>query len=230
MTRKTLLLAAALAVLASHAAPYQPIDIDTIIVKNDSGQSSANIGAYAQAVNHLAKHAGDYPPKFDSEEDREKAVKDVQFLAALADMLGESARKQGDIAVLKLNAQLYWIGHNLDQPGLAQQADESFAAWLKHAPDADKAEVSEWYGRFLASSAQGERAKPLLQSAYDSGRKESALPLAMVNISQGDKAAAETLLREYTQNFPQDTQAQKLLEAVESGQVEVRTTQHKPQN
>ncbi|MDO5090217.1 MAG: hypothetical protein Q4D61_01600 [Cardiobacteriaceae bacterium] len=223
-----LILAVALAIGNLHAAPYQLLSMGSIM-EQQGGQHSVNIGVYAQAIERLIPHAADYPTRFDNDADRAQAIKDVQFLGALADAFGENAVAQKDLALLKLNAQIYWIGHNLDQAGFAAKADTTFADWLELAEEKDKAEVMEYYGRFLASSAQGERAEPLLRSAYQAGRKESALPLAMLLLSRGDKDAALQYLREYAQSFPEDSRAQDFVEAVEKGNFEVKKAEVKPQ-
>lgn len=222
--KKTVLAALCASWLAhAHAATYVSLDPDNVVIKA-GGKQHVNMNGYAQSIRRLAVHAGDYPVRFEGEFEHELAVRDVQLLGMIADMLQENAKAQGDVEVLKLNARLYWIGHNLDQSGFAGKADDSYAAWLAHSASADKAAVQEEYGRFLASSAQGARAEPLLRAAYGSGRSESAFPLGMLLLGQDKKEEALALLREYTQKFPQDAKAEGLLQAVESGNFEVRHT------
>ena len=133
-----------------------------------------------------------------------------------------------DAPLYAMAARFYWIGHNLDQPGYGDKADKAYATLLELTPAAEKAAVQDDYGRFLASSGQGERAEPLLRAAYASGHQATALPLGMLLLSLGKQEESLSLMREYVQAFPQDEQAQKLLEAIASGNVEIKTTQVQP--
>lgn len=231
-TPSPLIIAAALAVGSACAAPYEKLDPDSLTGKN-GGQYRASLEAYAQAIEKLSVHAADYPPQFDNDADRQRAIADVQTLAVLAEILQDNSRGAQALPVLELNARLYWIGHNLDQGGFAQKADAAYAALLENLSASDQYKsrlpaAQEEYGRFLASGGQMARAKTQLQAAYRAGRKESAMPLGMVWLAEGNQDEALALLREYVGNFPQDQRAAQFLQAVESGNVEIKSETLKP--
>lgn len=221
------LLMLGLIMTSSYAAPYQKLDVSRIVQKQD-GKSSIDLAVFARAIDHLVPYASDYPPRFDNDSDRAQAIKDVLFLGEVAAILEQAATAQGDFSIMPLNARLYWIGHNLDQAGFAEKADASYAAWLKHSSATEKAAIQEEYGRFLASSAQPERAKPLLQAAYDSGRQQSAFPLGILLLSEGQQSEALTLLRDYSQRFPDNEMAKEIVQAIEAGNYEIKHIDAKP--
>lgn len=221
MNIRTLALAFLCTASHLHAEPYLPLVPEKIVVQHNGGPSVSMLTLH-DAIQALARHASDYPPVFDNAADKTRAQQDVQYLASVADVLGDDAIRNQDIPVIKLFARLYWIGHNLDQPGHAQRADTFYAVWMENADD--KPAVQEEYGRFLASSEQGERAEPLLRAAYQNGRKQAAMPLGMLMLAQEKKDEALALLREYAAAFPEDPRAAKLIEAVETGKYEIKRT------
>ena len=121
-----------------------------------------------------------------------------------------------------MSARLYWIGHNLDQPGYAEKAHNAYIQLLKLAPKNRKAEVEDELGRFLASVGKGDEAVQHLRNAYKSGYTDSGFPLGMTLLIQGQKEEAIRILQDYAQKNPNDPRPQQVLEAVNSGQFEIR--------
>lgn len=226
--KKTLLsLACTLAATTTLAEPYPKLDPNSLI--NGSPENppiTVNIAALQDALQNLGSHAGDYPPRFDSDADRQQAIKDLAPLAILLeDMTKNSSgnkNTEAHLASLQMSARLYWIGHNLDQPGYAEKAHAAYNQLLKFAPKNRKAEVEDELGRFLASVGKSGEAVKHLQNAYKSGYTESGFPLGMTLLVLGQQNEAQRILQEYAQKNPSDPRPQQVLEAIASGQFEVR--------
>ena len=226
--KKTLLsLACALAATTAWAEPYPKLDPNSLI--NGSPEHppiTVNIAALQNALQNLGNHAGDYPPRFDSDTDREQAIKDLAPLAILLEDMTKnssgSKNAEAHLASLQMSARLYWIGHNLDQPGYAEKAHAAYNQLLKLAPKDRKAEVEDELGRFLASVGRGDEGVKHLQSAYDSGYTDSGFPLGMTLLVLRRQDDAKRIQQDYMQKKPNDPRPQQVLDAVASGQFEVR--------
>ena len=203
----------ALAASAALAAPYPPLNPQSLVSGSpEHPPINVNMPAVQRAFDNLAAHAAEYPVQFDNDADRRRAIADLQPLGVLLDSLVQNntpragaAPSQGYLALLQMRARLNWMGHNLDQAGYAERAEADYARLLALAPAAAKPAVQGEFGNFLASSARMERAIPMLRAAYQAGSEALAL------------------LREYVRNFPQDQKGRAILNAVEQGRVETRT-------
>ncbi len=195
----------------AQAAPYQALKQQDVVKQGEQG--------LARAVIHVGQYAGDYPPKLDTPADRKKAEADVRFLAAQTDKLMKGAKNAN---LLGWRARIYWMGHNLDIKGYAQEADKSYSQLLQLANDQQKPAVQEEYGRFLSSAAMTAKGEKMLRAAYNGGRKSSGFPLALNLVAGGKTDEAKTILRRYVADFPQDKQAATVLDALESGKVQVK--------
>lgn len=226
--KKTLLsLACTLVATTTLAEPYPKLDPNSLI--NGSPEHppiTVNIAALQDALQNLGNHAGDYPPRFDSDTDRQQAIKDLAPLAILLEDMTKnssgSKNTEAHLASLQMSARLYWIGHNLDQSGYAEKAHAAYNQLLKLAPKNRKAEVEDELGRFLASVGKSDEAVKHLQNAYKSGYTESGFPLGMTLLVLGQQNEAQRILQEYAQKNPSDPRPQQVLEAIASGQFEIR--------
>ncbi len=228
MKKHLLTILLALSAPALLAAPYQPVNVRSL-VSEQGASHTVNMPALQRAMDNLAQHAGDYPVRFDNDADRRRAIADLKPLGYLLDsMVQNSTPRAGAAATpeylssLHMRARLNWMAHNLDQAGAAAKADADYAKLLALAPARSKPAVQDEFGNFLASSSRMDRAVPMLRAAYRGGRKESGLGLSMALLAQGKRSEALPLLREYVRNFPQNQRAKELLEAVEAGRVETR--------
>ena len=231
--KKTLaaLLIGALA-LPLAAAPYRALNPDSLFSGNPKKPPiSVNLNGVETAIRNLSAVAGDYPPRFDNENDRRRAIADLGPLGVVLDSMVENTAPKGGakasaayLASLAMRARFHWIGHNLDQPGHAAKADADYRRRIElAAAPQEKAFYQELHGRFLSSTGQLPRAISQLEALRKAGRKEAAMPLGMAYLMSGQKAKSLPLLREHVRNFPQDKQAKELLSAVENGRVEMKT-------
>ena len=227
--KRTALSLACLLAAAAYAAPYPKLDPNSLINGSpDNPPITVNIAALQDALQNLGEHAGDSPPRFDNDADRAQAVKDLAPLAILLeDMTKNSAAggkkdNEAHLASLQMSARLYWIGHNLDQPGYGEKAHAAYKELLKLAPKNRKAEVEDELGRFLASVGKGEESVQHLRNAYNSGYTDSGFPLGMTLLMLNRQDEAKRILQDYARKNPNDPRPQQVLEAVDSGQFEIR--------
>lgn len=227
--KKTVLsLACTLVAATTLAEPYPKLDPDSLI--NGSPEHppiTVNIAALQDALQNLGNHAGDYPPRFDSDTDRQQAIKDLAPLAILLEDMtknssGSNKNTEAHLASLQMSARLYWIGHNLDQPGYAEKAHAAYNQLLKLAPKNRKAEVEDELGRFLASVGKSGEGVKHLQNAYNNGYTDSGFPLGMTLLVLGQQDKAKHILQEYARKNPSDPRPQQVLDAIASGQFEIR--------
>ena len=179
MKKYLLTILLALAAHAALAAPYQPLNLQSLVSGSpEHPPINVNMHAVQRAFDNLAAHAAEYPVQFDNDVDRRRAIADLQPLGVLLDSLVQNntpragaAPSQGYLALLQMRARLNWMGHNLDQAGYAERAEADYARLLAFAPAAAKPAVQGEFGNFLASSARMERAIPMLRAAYQAGHK-----------------------------------------------------------
>lgn len=225
--KKTALAATLLLACATiFAKPYPKYDV----VKSVLHDQGFDGDAADKIRKDLADHAGEYPPKFDNEADRQRAEKDAVTLAGLYSGLLEQeivTEKQPEQyrSVLHSIARLSWIAHNLDVPNAAAYADQHYRMLLAVVPQKQRAGMQGEYGSFLASIGQTDAAVKMLNEAVQGGSERSRLPLGMALLSQGKKSESLKQLRIYVKKYPEDKRAAQLVDAVENGRFEVRRTE-----
>ena len=225
--KKTALAATLLLACATvFAKPYPKYDV----VKSVLHDQGFDGDAADKIREDLADHAGEYPPKFDNEADRQRAEKDAVTLARLYSGLLEQkivTEKQPEQyrSVLHSIARLSWIAHKLDVPGAAAKAGQHYRLLLAALPQKQRAGMQGEYGGFLASVGQTDAAVKMLNEAVQGGSDRSRLPLGMALLSQGKKAESLKQLRAYAKKYPQDERAAKFIDAVENGRFEVKRTE-----
>ena len=230
MKKHLLTLSCLLATATLYAAPYPRLDPNSLI--NGSPERppiTVNIQALQNALGNLSMHAGDYPPQFDSDADRQQAINDLAPIAIVLDNMTENSApsaggkaSEAHLASLLMSARLAWIGHNLDQPGYGEKAEAAYRQLLQYTPANRKADIQDEFGRFLASVGKAGEAVENLRAAYKNGNRMSAIPLAMALLAQDKRDESVKVLKEYTRANPNDPQAQEILGAIESGQIQVQ--------
>jgi hypothetical protein len=218
MKKSLLTLSLAVACTAATAKPYPAHDMGQVLSSNHIDISAAD-----KIYDDLGEHAGMYPPQFDNADDKAQATTEIRALIALFNgMLAEkiiTPEHEHYRGILFRLARLNWIAHNLDVPDAATAADKYFQQLLPLLSGKGKANIQYEYGSFLASSAQIERAIPVLQESVAGGNKEAHKALAMALLAQDKKADAIREMKTYIQLFPKDSEAQHLLQAIETGNI-----------
>ncbi len=115
----------------------------------------------------------------------------------------------------------YAMGHNLDLPGSAKKAIETFDALLREHPD--HALGNTRYGAFLASTARSqENSVPYLEAAAELGIADALYPLGVVHVSQGRAQRGLAYLGECLERHPESERTRGMIQAIRAGRVEYR--------
>jgi tetratricopeptide (TPR) repeat protein len=201
-----------------EAKEYGRYDLKRVVPETSSGKQPHVDGRYLdQILNDLGLHARNYPPRFDTPADRERAVRDVKYLSGLLDVLidGPSPNSELLFRACFLNS----IGHNLDISGSAEKANSIFKRLLAISPSDPRANYH--YGTFLAGATRYTEAIPYLQKALAAGLADAAYGLGMTYLSLGDKDKALDHLEAYRQRKPNDEKIPKIIDAVRNGNPEI---------
>lgn len=166
----------------------------------------------------LMNHAGNYPAKFDSAADKERAVKNVMLLSNVLDILNKS--KKAEPSILLHTGILNSIGHNLDIQNSTERANAAFQRLLESSPNDPQGNYH--YGVFLGNSGRAKESIPYLEKALRLNVKNAAYSLGMAYIATGDKERGIEYLKQYSTNHPDDKSIQPLINAVRSGKYRVK--------
>jgi tetratricopeptide (TPR) repeat protein len=203
------------------AASYGNYDVRKIVsVREDvNGKklASIDIGYLDKITSDLSTHAENYPPRFDTDEDKNKARKDIGQLVYILSVLEEG---NGDKEIMIRAAHIYSIAHNLDVQGAAEKAKNVYSQLISRYPD--NSNIAYHYGVFLAGTGQLDESMPYLNKALSAGILNANFSIGMVYIAKGDKEKALTCLKKYIAANPKDVNASHIIEAIESGNVKVQ--------
>ena len=170
-----------------------------------------------QVINDLGRHAKNYPPKFDTPQDKERAIKDVTMLSGVLDGILGTPPAAPD---LLLRAGLVnSIGHNLDIPGTGNRANAIFLQLLEAKPDDPYANFA--FGAFLGGAGRPLDALPYLQKALELGVSEGAYGLGFAYLTLGNKEQALKYLEQYRASTP-EAGVDELIKAIKDGRVEMK--------
>ncbi|MBS1162049.1 MAG: hypothetical protein H6R15_4468 [Proteobacteria bacterium] len=224
MTRLLLLvLAATLFSAPAVAAPYGNYDIKRIMIVRDtpSGKSYGLDAKYLdEMIGDLSDHAENYPPKFDSPEDRKRAEADAKQLAGFLDAITSGSDPNQNPQLLIRAALVNSMGHILDIKGSAERAEVLFRRTVALVPA--NPHVNFHYGVFLAGTGRAKDGIPFLEKALSGGYDKAAFSLGMAYLTQGENEKALQYLEAYRKKFPNDPNTAKLIEAIRSGNVTVK--------
>jgi predicted Zn-dependent protease len=205
----------------AYAKEYGNYDLKRILTVSESPAGKKygiDVNYLDQILNDLAFHAKNYPPKFDTSYDQQRATKDVKTLSGMLDTLVKGPSPNTDI--LLRAGFLNSIGHNLDIPGSAKKADIIFQKLLTVAPSDPRGNYM--YGTFLSGAGKPKEALPYLEKALSVGVVDASYALGMTYLSLGDKQKALENLEAYRQRKPNDKNVTKLIEAIRNGKVEIK--------
>jgi hypothetical protein len=210
-------------VLATEYGHYDPKTVVSLSETTPGKPSvTINVPYFVQILSDLGSHAGTWPVKFDSIDDRHRAEHDVALLSAQLDTIADNFR---DESMLLRLALLHAVGHNLDIPGSGEKAVAIFDKVLQRWPNDPQANYR--YGVFLAGTAKSRDAIPLLEKAK-LGVVDADYTLGLTYMSLGDKDKAVANLKSYTARVPGDENAARILDAVINGKVETKQLKTSP--
>lgn len=189
------------------------------VAETPAGKTYGFDGAYLeQILNDLARHAQNYPPQFDSPQDKQRAVRDVRTVAGMLDILLQGPAPNPEL--LLRAAWLGSMGHNLDIPGSPEKAEAAFKRLLALQPEHPRGNYL--YGTFLAGSGRAKEALPPLEKALAAGVVDAAYAIGMTWLSLGDKTRALASLEDYRRSRLGDENAARLIEAVRNASLQLR--------
>jgi len=183
-----------------------------------AGKSATFNTAYLdRMLQDIGQHAANYPPRFDSLQDQQRAQRDA---ASLIGMLNAAFANDAPPGLLLRMGILGSYGHNLDVTNAAAFAQTHFSKLLAAQPDDPAGNYH--FGQFLASTGRGKEALPYLNRARDKGVVPAFYALGMTHLMLGDKPRALAMLTEYQRAQPSDLDVGKLIQGIRDGKVEVK--------
>lgn len=208
----------------SWAKAYGHHDMRQLLVpaQTPGGGGSLNLAFLDHILGDLSEHAANYPPQFDSRTDMRRAQNDARTLIGMLHTAYGAAPPEGLLFRLGL---LGSFGHNLDVPDAALFAQNLFRRLLN--ADAEHVMGNYHYGVFLAGVGRPKESLPYLNKARDKGVMPALYSIGMAQLTLGDKASALSALNSYKKRNPSDLQAEKLIEAIRTGKVNIQTEQRK---
>ena len=99
----------------------------------------------------VSSHAQSWPPKFESDAERQMFEGELKNVIALLD--AAVSQNPDDAVLLSRHGLAHALGHNLDFPGSAEKAIHSYEHLLALHPDNPRANYD--YGAFLCGTAVG---------------------------------------------------------------------------
>lgn len=203
---------------AKEYGRYDPKLMLTVTETPAGKKHGLDIKYLDQMLNDLAMHAKNYPPRFDTPQERQRATQDVKTLSGMLDMLISGPNPSMEL--LGRAGFLNSIGHNLDIPGSAEKTSLIFQKLLAAAPADPRGNYM--YGTFLAGAGKPREAIPYLEKAITAGVTDAIYSLGMTYLTLGDKLMALDKLEAYRQRKPDDGNIARLIDGIRNGKVEVK--------
>lgn len=204
----------------AHAVEYGHYDPKKLLTTSETPtgkQYGFDLAYLDRILADLASHASNYPPKFDSPQDQQRATRDAWTVSGMLEIMIRPA--DASPALLLRAAHLNSMGHNLGIPDAAQKANVSFQRTLAATPADPRG--NQMYGAFLAGTGKAIEALPYLQKAWEAGLPDAAYSLGMTHLMLADQTQALKYLEAYKQLRPQDTSIDPLLEAMRNGKLKI---------
>ena len=186
-----------------------------IFVMSDATAATFSLPEVDHTLDEIAPHALNYPPKFDSDIQRNQIqtkLKDVIQLLNAA-----SLKYPNDMEILFRKAVANGMGHNMDFPNCAETSMEAYEELLKHNPEDRRANF--YYGGFLSGTTLVQQSIKYLQKAIQLGEGDAHYTLAFVYMKLHDSQSALPEFKEFLKTNPDNKTAQKMVSEIESGKV-----------
>lgn len=173
----------------AHSKEYGQYDLKPVrtIVKAKSGNHYGIDVNYLDPILYdLGLHAKNVPPQFGSAEEQQRAVRDINAISGMLDVLVNQPKADPELLVRA--GFINTLGRNIGIPGSAKKAHSNFKKLLKIKP-ADP-QGNYLYGTFLAGEGKVKQAIPYLEKALSVGIPDAAYTLGMAYRSLGNKKKA----------------------------------------
>jgi tetratricopeptide (TPR) repeat protein len=221
MRRIWLVVLALQATAVAYGKEYGHYDTAKIVAvaqaANGEYSAKVNFVLLDQILGDLSLHNDSYPSQFDSQEDRQRATKDVLVISRTLDAFLRAPTQNRQL--LLRAALLDSIGHNLGVPDAGDKALAAFAGLLSQAPN--DARANYLYGKFLVSTGKPGEAIPMLEKAKRLGVSDAGYSLGLAYSSIGLREKAVETLREYAKHAPKDTNVAKVIDSIRDGNIDL---------
>lgn len=174
-----------------------------------------DVGYLDRMLKDLSAHAENYPPHFDTPEDRQRATRNLQVLSGMLDQLINVPSPSSEL--LARAARVNCMAYNLDIPGSGEKADAIFRRFLAGAPA--NGPGNYLYGRFLAGAGKTKEALPYLEKALSAGLADAGYTLGTAHLALQDKDRALRYLEDYRRSKPDDENAERVIDAIHNGRI-----------
>ena len=201
--------------LAKEYGTYDPKKILAVAESPSGKKDDIDLEYLDLMLHNLALHAKNRPASFDTPQDRQRAVADIDTLSRILDALAKPADANPEI--LRRAGFLNSMGHNMDIPGCGRKALSNFLQLLSIAPSDPGGNYM--YGTFLASSGKAREALPYLKRALAAGEADASLALGTTYLSLDDETKALENLEAFRQSNPDDPSVAKLIDAIRNGKM-----------
>ncbi|MDR2507812.1 MAG: hypothetical protein LBD67_07445 [Candidatus Accumulibacter sp.] len=211
------------AVPGASAKEYGNHDLTRLLKESEtsSGKKHSFNAAYLDKIlNDLSAHARNYPPRFDTPQDQQRAAKDVKILSGMLDTL--ISVPTPNLELLVRAGFLNSIGHNLDIPGAAEKANSIFLRLLALSPSDPRGNYM--YGNFLSGTGKAKEALPYLEKALAAGVVDAGFSIGLAYVFLGEKDRAIKSLEDYKRRKPDDENVDKIIDAIRHGRFEIKNT------
>lgn len=202
----------------AYAIGYPEYDPQRILTVSEDASGQKIFGLDMRYLDRmlgdLSRHAGRYPPNFDSPGQKQRAIQDLNALSGMLGLLLKDGKPNPQI--LFRSAITNRMAHNLDISGASEKAGQQFQSLLLIEPNAPLGNFQ--YGVFLAETGSAERSIPFLEKALSLGVDEANYTLGMAHLSLGNKAEALSRLNAYSKSNPGDESVKELIKAIKSDQ------------
>ena len=190
MTRAILFVLSMLLIIPlAHSKEYGQYDLKLVrtIVKAKSGnQYGIDVNYLDPILYDLGLHAKNVPPQFSSAEEQQRAVRDINAISGMLDVLVNQPK--ADTELLVRAGFINTLGHNTGIPGSSKKAYANFKKLLKAKPAHPQGNYL--YGTFLAGEGKVKQAIPYLEKALSVGIPDAAYTLGMAYRSLGNTKKA----------------------------------------
>ena len=172
--------------------------------------------AYSEIIQDLNAQNG----KFDNDEDKKRALAETRTLIdlhekVLSEKIITPEDKENYQEILWRLANLHGLAHQFGVSGAAEKADQYYQQVLPLLSGKEKARLQHQYGGLLSSLNQTDRALATFREAAQNGEEKAHRSLALLLSSLGKKEEAIQEMKTYIKQFPQDNEAQRILQAIE---------------
>ena len=178
-----LLLLLALCCVPTRAAEYGRYNLTQLATQNAAPAKGASLdmALMERLLADLQQHAGNYPPRFDSPADAQRAQADEKTLMGMLGAIFSASQAPSNL-LLRMG-MLGAVSHNMDISGGAAFAQTHFERLLKVDPA--HAVGNFQYGTFLGNTGRAKEALPYLTNAKDKGVVPALYAIGMSHLMLG---------------------------------------------